>query len=121
MSEPRKVYTMREMKEDRVNFPQGTNSGTPGKDFMRKSDLVDGEYYYGHCRNAKCAKWSQAEQEFTYIRTKFGDRFPETIKHPEDDDGFDLFVPFFRCYPTERELVPPDVTHKEKADGLPPT
>lgn len=103
-----KVYTMREMREDRVNFPKGNIHGEPGKDFVRKSDLIDGEYYYGHCRNAKCAKWIAERNVFVYIRTKFGSRFPEDINHPEDDDGFDLFVPFFRCYPTEDELVPPD-------------
>lgn len=112
MTDKRLICTQSEIKDERVNFPKGNLRGEPGKDFMRKSDLIDGEYYYGDCRNAKCARWSQADQEFTYMRTKFDSVFPETIKHPEDDDGFDLFVPYFRCYPTEAELVPPDAKEK---------
>lgn len=104
----RKVFTMTKMQDETVNFPMGGSGGTPGVDFVRKSDLVDGEYYFGSCRNSNCARWDAEKQEFTYMRTKFGTRFPETIKHPEDDDGFDLFVPYFRCYPTEADLVPPD-------------
>lgn len=31
---------------------------------------------------------------FTYKRYKFGDIFDEDINHFEDDDGYDVFVPF---------------------------
>ena len=110
----RVVETMSEIREDRVNFPKGNHAGEPGKDFIRKSDLVDGEYYYGHCRNSKCARWSTANQEFTYMRTKFNDRFPDIINHPEDDDGYDLFVPYFKCYPTIDDLVPDDIDESEQ-------
>lgn len=108
-----KIETMSTMSGDRVNFPKGTLRDVPGQDFVRKSDLVDGEYYYGHCRNAKCAKWVAARNEFVYIRTKFGSRFSEGINHPEDDNGFDLFVPYFKCYPEKQELVAED---KDEAD-----
>jgi hypothetical protein len=104
----RTVYTMSHIKDETVNFPKGRIGGEPGKDFVRKTDLVDGEYYYGRCRNSHCARWNAETQEFVYMRTKFGSRFAETIKHPEDDDGFDLFVPLFRCYPTGNDLVPGD-------------
>jgi len=98
------TQTMSPLK-DEVNFPAGRYDGVEGKDFMRKEDLLDGEYYYGDCRNAQCAKWSAKDQEFTYMRTKFGSRFPETIKHPVDFEGFDVFVPFFRCYPRKKDLI----------------
>lgn len=103
-----KVETMYRMADDQVNYPAGRIGGVPGQDFVRKSDLVDGAYYYGSCRNARCARWTAATGVFTYIRTKFGSRFPEDINHPEDDNGYDLFVPYFRCYPTKDELIPPD-------------
>lgn len=58
-----------------------------------KSQLKDGYYYYGNCRNATIAKWREKDSVFVYIRYKFGYSFPETIRHFEDDDGYDLFVP----------------------------
>lgn len=59
-----------------------------------KKDLEDGEYYMGSCRNSEYAIWAAKLNCFIYKRTKFGSSFPETIKHPEDDDGYDLFLPF---------------------------
>lgn len=79
-----------------------------------KSALVDGATYLGFCRNASEAVWHAdkrrkkylvdkglAHEEywvgaFTYRRTKFNDTFLEDINHPEDDDGYDLFVPMQR-------------------------
>jgi hypothetical protein len=58
---------------------------------IEKKDLVVGSYYVGECRNAYVAKWDG--DLFWYLRTKFGDTFAESIHHPEDDDGYDLFVP----------------------------
>jgi hypothetical protein len=63
------------------------------KGMVRRSDLVDREYYRGHCRNASCAQWFADHGVFVYMRHKFGTHFPETIFHPENDDGFDLFIP----------------------------
>jgi hypothetical protein len=62
---------------------------------IAKKDLVDGKTYKGKCRNADKAKWDAKRQCFVYMRTKFGDTYEDTCKHPEDDDGYDLFVP--RC------------------------
>jgi len=56
-----------------------------------KKDLIVGHEYEGGCRNADRAVWHGTH--FVYMRTKFGSTFPEDIKHPEDDDGYDLFVP----------------------------
>ena len=55
---------------------------------------MDGEYYRGDCRNSEYAVWIKRIDKFVYIREKFGSKFPETINHPEDDDGYDLFLPF---------------------------
>lgn len=60
---------------------------------IKKSDLVDGKTYFGKCRNAKQAVWHESKQKFTYIREKMGSSFKEDINHPEDDNGFDLFIP----------------------------
>ena len=56
-----------------------------------KSELVVGQEYPGHCRNASKATWNG--KVFQYMRRKFGSEFLESIKHYEDDDGYDVFVP----------------------------
>ena len=56
-----------------------------------KNELVIGETYIGSCRNASEAVWDG--KKFTYMRTKFGNTYPETINHFQDDDGYDVFVP----------------------------
>lgn len=60
---------------------------------IAKKDLVHGKIYIGDCRNASMARWNADLSFFVYIRYKFGTSFLETIKHPEDDDGHDLFWP----------------------------
>lgn len=59
---------------------------------LPKSALAAGAYYLGGCRNSSIAYWDG--RIFHYWRRKFGSSFDETINHFEDDDGFDLFVPF---------------------------
>jgi hypothetical protein len=56
-----------------------------------KSDYVVGRTYYGHCRNAEEAIWTG--NRFEYQRYKFGIVFPDSVEAPEDDTGFDIFVP----------------------------
>lgn len=58
-----------------------------------KSDLVDGAYYWGTCRNAEMARWDAQKNVFWYIRDKWHDTFVESINVIEDDDGYDLFLP----------------------------
>jgi hypothetical protein len=72
---------------------------------LKKSDLEDGKYYYGQCRNASVAQWNATKQQFTYMRTKFRSTFPEDINHPEDDDRHDLFIPIGECFPSQKEEV----------------
>lgn len=68
--------------------------------FVKKDDLIVGNYYYGSCRNARFARWNG--DNFTYAREKFGSYFSEDINHYEDDNGFDLFLPYFEL--TENEI-----------------
>ena len=56
-----------------------------------KDELITGKTYIGDCRNATEAVWNG--EKFTYMRTKFGSTYPETINHFQDDDGYDVFVP----------------------------
>ena len=58
---------------------------------IAKKDLVVGAKYAGHCRNALIAEWDGVN--FIYTRYKFGHGYQEGIPHPEDDQGFDVFVP----------------------------
>lgn len=57
-----------------------------------KSELKVGRRYNGVCRNANMAEWNG--ETFVYDRYKFGFWFKEEINHFEDDDGYDVFVPF---------------------------
>jgi hypothetical protein len=63
---------------------------------IRKADLVEGAAYIGACRNASVALWSGGW--FHYIRIKFGSAHAETIRHPEADNGYDVFVPTLRLF-----------------------
>jgi hypothetical protein len=63
------------------------------KHIIPKKDLVDQAVYAGTCRNANQAIWSASDNCFIYNRDKFGSTYAETINHPEDDDGYDLFLP----------------------------
>jgi hypothetical protein len=57
-----------------------------------KTDLVDGQFYFGDYRNANIGKWLAEKNVFEHWRYKFGFRIDE-CNHFEDDDGFALFVP----------------------------
>ena len=60
---------------------------------ISKSELLVGQEYPGHCRNAGKAIWDG--EKFLYKRYKFGRLEDATINHYEDDDkpGIDVFVP----------------------------
>lgn len=71
--------------------------------FIPQADLEDGEYYLGYCRNAEWSYWDGAKQKFYYIRSKFGNEFIEEIECMENDNGFDVFVPYEKYVPSEQE------------------
>ena len=58
-----------------------------------KEELVVGQEYPGHCRNANKATWDG--EVFHYKGYECGFWVDETIRHFEDDaeDGIDVFVP----------------------------
>jgi hypothetical protein len=62
-----------------------------GRPILPKTELVDGAYYIGRCRNATIARWSAAHGCFFHWRVKFDRIFVEDIKHPVDEDYFDVF------------------------------
>ena len=72
---------------------------------LMKSQLTDGVYYFGKCRNARVARWDSKKERFTYMRTKFTEVYPEDVNHPEDDNGYDLFVPLNEVIPDEYQII----------------
>jgi hypothetical protein len=97
-------------------LPEGAVEKAVMVGLLPKKDLVDGRYYYGHCRNARVARWDAngkpglgveegSAGRFVHIRHKFGESFPESINHPEDDNGFDFFIPVAEIEPFEGERV----------------
>lgn len=71
-----------------VNVPAAVEAGMIPLDRMQ-----DGMMYAGHCRNADTAVWHAATKDFVIMRTEWGQTFPEHIPHPQNDEGFDVFVP----------------------------
>ena len=59
-----------------------------------KDKLTIGAFYYGSCRNARIAQWNGTN--FTHIRYKFGYEYSEIIPHFENDNGYDVFLPYFQ-------------------------
>lgn len=62
-----------------------------GRPILLKTELVDGAYYVGRCRNATIARWSAAHGCFFHWRVKFDRIFVEDISHPADENYFDVF------------------------------
>ena len=106
------MKTLQDIVDERVDrLPQHSFPKPAGPAVARfvkagmipQEKLVAGHYYGGHCRNASVARWDG--KEFTYQRTKSHDTFPETIQHPEQDNGFDLFVPVIDLGELDRYIV----------------
>lgn len=83
---------------------------------MRKTDLVDGQYYEGLCRNAHIARWHAGTQRFVYRRTKFGSTFCEAICHPEDERRFDVFMALYPIVLPAEQLLD-EVQYEQAATG----
>lgn len=75
------------------------------KGMLRKEQLVHGAYYRGHCRNAQIARWNATEQQFAYLRSKFNQTFIEFIRHPVDENRYDVFVPIEQAEPTPEQII----------------
>lgn len=63
------------------------------KYYIPKNELIHEQYYNGSCRNASIARWDANKELFYHHRTKFGSTFIESIKHPVDEDKWDVFYP----------------------------
>lgn len=73
------------------------------KGVIPKKNLQKNRYYLGKCRNSNVALWNGFE--FIYMRTKFGHVSIDTIKHLEDDNGYDLFIPIEEITPSEEQRI----------------
>lgn len=71
---------------------------------IAKEELEHGAYYRGRCRNATLARWNDREERFYHWRFKWGMTFLETIKHPEDEDRWDVFFPEEKVENPEKEI-----------------
>jgi hypothetical protein len=81
---------------------------------LAKSELKDGVYYWGVCRNARVARWSTALQEFEHLRFKGGWNI-STIAHPEAEVAHlifaskqmaeDTFIPWYEVEPKGFEKI----------------
>ena len=60
---------------------------------IAKEDLISGAWYLGQSRSTNIAQWFPFGG-FYYIRHKFGGTFVDSLNHFEDDNGYDLFIPF---------------------------
>lgn len=61
---------------------------------LPKNSLIDGKHYYGYGRQTNTAIWRLNKHSFEYsIQHSWGQQ-SIFVKHPEDDDGCELFVPF---------------------------
>lgn len=58
-----------------------------------KKDLVSGEWYIGQSRSTNIAQWFP-HGGFHFPRYKMDGKYVDNIPHFEDDDGYDLFIPF---------------------------
>jgi hypothetical protein len=80
----------------------------------KKESLRDGQYYWGVCRNARCARWNSEKNCFEYMRFK-GHWYHQTISYPGDEElgealfgktvGDDVFVPWIETRPLPFEIV----------------
>ncbi|HET8688686.1 MAG TPA: hypothetical protein VFM18_18885 [Methanosarcina sp.] len=73
---------------------------------IQKENLEHGAYYKGRCRNASIARWNGETELFYHWRTKFGQRFIEEIRCPEDEQHYDVFVTEEKIEPEEGFEIP---------------
>ena len=73
--------------------------------WIPKKDLEHGAYYKGECRNASEARWDKHHDLFWINRIKFLYDYLEEIKHPEDDDYYDVFYPEEKLDKPTKEII----------------
>ncbi len=83
---------------------------------LREEQLVDGRYYFGHCRDACVARWEQSSKRFFFMRTKFGLSFCDSLGTHRDDRGFDLFWAVEEVTPEPDEIVSEELLQRSLSD-----
>lgn len=61
---------------------------------IAKEDLISGGWYIGQSRSTNIAQWFSNPGRFYFIRYKMDGKYVDDIHHFQDDDGYDLFIPF---------------------------
>lgn len=74
-----------------MSFTLPAHDEKTGRPVLPKTELVDGAYYVGRCRNATISRWSATHGSFFHWRVKFSRIYVEEIKHPIDEHYFDVF------------------------------
>lgn len=72
----------------RVNVPEAVKAG-----MIPKAQLTHNQEYIGYCRSYTKGTWDAVNNVFVGKRHKFLECYDEFTVHPEDDEGFDVFVP----------------------------
>lgn len=68
-------------------------------DVLDKNELLVGKTYFGHSRNTSSAIWSGKEFNFKSYDGMVGIYYDESLPHPEDDEGNDVFMPLRNLNP----------------------
>lgn len=88
--------------DDIPEFPSNLTS-SDAEEFARKyieagaiakEDLISGGWYTGQSRNTNIAQWFPNPGRFYFIRYKMDGKYVDNIHHFQDDNGYDLFIPF---------------------------
>ena len=72
---------------------------------IAKEKLVDGRYYLGESESAEIARWDSESQMFWFLKHKIANVSLESIEHPEDDKGMDVFVPVIEIAPEASDSI----------------
>lgn len=83
--------TSQELQKQVETFAKMHNVSVENCRPITKRELRNGVIYHGICRNTDVARWDS--DEFLYFREKFKMIYTYSIKHFEDDDGYDVFIP----------------------------
>lgn len=73
---------------------------------ISKSEMVDGAYYNGICRNTRVALWDEKENVFIHLSYSFH-YYMDKIEHFEDvkHKSIDGFIPIEQVEPIHHEII----------------
>lgn len=70
-----------------------------------KEKLVNDRYYLGESEEAEIARWDGERQLFWFLKHRIADVTLESVEHPEDDKGMDVFVPVLEIMPEAADTI----------------